>query len=171
MLRALGLFILISPLCLIGCGSPLTAAKAIRQYWSEVETAEWVMEQQEQQEGREGAFYGVPVLEKKLIAFGQSADAEAIRLTRSFDHRVRCSGLNAIMGIRGREGAKNVLVEHLTDPYEPIRWFCWHELNELGLLDLTSMPVDRDCLGQWKRLKAGFSRHDGGKAAVQTAPQ
>lgn len=149
MLRTIPLFFAATFLSFTGCSSPKSASRSILAHWAELAHADWLYEMEKGQD----SYYSVQVFEDELIAHGQAADAEAMKMLRNFDHRVRCSGLTVIIGIRGLDGAKDVLVEHLTDPYEPIRWRCWHQLHDLRAVDLDSMPARRDFLGQWKRLK------------------
>ena len=134
---------------LAGCNSPAAVSNGIVRHWDELSEADWELEQEKGQ----NSYYGVPVLENKLIAHGQAGETEAMKLVRNFDHRIRCSGLTVIIGIKGRDRAKDVLVQHLTDPYEPIRWRCWHELRDLGVVSIDSMPARQECLSQWKHLK------------------
>ncbi|NLW85652.1 MAG: hypothetical protein GXY38_02130 [Planctomycetes bacterium] len=164
MLRLCFMFALCTLLFLLGCGSPSAASRDIVQAYGELAEAHWDLEQ------RQGytAFTGIPVLEKQLIAYGHAADTEAMKLTRNFDHRIRCSGLTVILSIRGRVGARDVLVDHLTDPHEPIRWFCWHELRALGVIDLRTMPSDIDHLAEWRQLKSTLSDHTNEQAEACT---
>lgn len=101
----------------------------------------------------EQAYGGIPAIEKDIIATGSDARPVARELLMDFDHRLRCSGLTIMMEVGDPEEVKRILVEHLVDPYEPIRWKCWHKLEELGLVGLDSMPRHDDSLQQWKDLR------------------
>ncbi len=75
---------------------------------------------------------------------------------RHVDRRRKCSYNNAdgLFGGDSPEACKDVLIECLDDPYEPIRWSCWYWLYETGVIDLESLPRHgEDFLDQWIALK------------------
>jgi len=112
--------------------------------------ADWRLERSRAKDG----YYHLPGAEEAIIAYGKPAVPIAEELLESFDHRVRCSGLTVLAAVEEKEAMIPVFVEHLDDPYGPIRWKCWQGLHEMNALPLESMPSPRrDDLGQWKRLK------------------
>ncbi len=140
-------------MCLLevaGCRSLESAKNELLWCYSENAVADWRFDR----ERGDGGYYGVPRSERAIIAHGKAAIPVAEEFMMSFDPRIRCSGLRIISAVIGREAAAGVFVEHLDDPYGPIRWQCWHGLHEMNLLPLESMPDPRrDHLKQWKRLK------------------
>ncbi len=112
--------------------------------------ADWRLERERPEAA---GFYGIPRLEDPLISHGQAAVPVAQGLLRSFDHRVRCSGLTILVAIHGVKNMQDVLIDHLDDPYEPIRWKCWHLLRDRGLVTLESMPTHEDYLSRWLQVK------------------
>lgn len=135
-----------------GCGgrSLESARNDLLMCYSSNTFADWHLERDQ---GRDG-FYGVPHAEREIISHDQAAVPVAQELMASFDHRLRCSGLTIISAVKGEKDAVDVFVEHLDDPYGPIRWRCWYALNDAGVLPLESMPDSGNCgIERWKALK------------------
>lgn len=137
--------------CCSGC-SPITMAKKdILAAYSENATADWRLERSRGEDGQ--GYYSIPLLERALIAQGAAAEPIAEEFLESFDHRLRCTGLTVLIAVRGSKGVTSVLIDHLDDPYGPIRWHCWHALYDMGIIALETMPPKRDCLRPWRTIK------------------
>lgn len=127
------------------------ARKGLLASYSASTAADWLLERRKDEYG----YYGLPGAEGEIIAFGQAAVPIAEEFLASFDHRIRCSGLTIMSEIVGSQGRSKVFVEHLDDPYSPIRMKCWHALKELSALPAESAPpACHDYLRHWKRLKS-----------------
>jgi len=107
-------------------------------------------------QGRERCYCGIPVLEKAIIKHGKAANPVARELLRSFDYRHRCSGLTILIKVNGPRAIREVLIRHLGDSEDAIRWKCWYTLREIDVLELESMPYRtdyNDYIAEWKALQ------------------
>ena len=133
-----------------GCSSLEMARNDLLKAHAETVYADWHLIRVQ---GEEVGYHTISVLEEAVIRHGKAANPIAMELLQSFDYRHRCSGLTILIRVNGSKAIEDVLIDHLDDPFGPIRWECWHQLRETGLLELESMPHNRDPLAEWKALK------------------
>ena len=133
-----------------GCSAIDTAKRNLIAAYAQNSLADWRLEREKPEYA---GFYGIPQFENPLIAQGNAAVPVAKEFLRSFDHRIRCSGLTILLCIRGAKNIKSTLIDHLDDSYGPIRWECWYLLKDMKLVTLESMPKDEDYLSGWRQVK------------------
>ncbi|MCD4825299.1 MAG: hypothetical protein K8S55_11905 [Phycisphaerae bacterium] len=145
--------VLILAIIASGCNSLEMAKQDLLDAYAENAYADWEIELVQ---GEEPGYIGIPALEKAVIKHGKAANPVARELLRSFDYRHRCSGLTILIEVNGPRAIREVLIRHLSDSNNAIRWHCWHELREIDVLELVSMPYRKgydDYIAEWKALK------------------
>lgn len=126
-----------------------TAEWQIRQTASLTQAADWKSERAK--EPIHHAYYHFAG-EAELIACGQAAMPYLHKLLYNFDHRLRCVGITVMLEVARSATTRRILVEHLDDPYLPIREKCMSELWWMGWRDLPSI-VNKTSVAEWKALK------------------